>query len=89
MEFEVARCRPMLGDDFFAYLDRRIGALCGLLSCWLGACYRRWWSASERAVQGAQPLGALRHQSPAAPSLCAAAALVCLFRPGALCKRAG
>lgn len=25
MEFEVARCRPMLGDDFFAYLDRRIG----------------------------------------------------------------
>lgn len=26
MEFEVARCRPRLTPDFFAYLDRRIGA---------------------------------------------------------------
>lgn len=25
MEFEVARCRPLVTPDFFAYLDRRIG----------------------------------------------------------------
>lgn len=25
MEFEIARCRPMVTPDFFAYLDKRIG----------------------------------------------------------------
>ena len=36
MEFEVARCRPRLTPDFFAHLDKRVGAcVCG---CGCGWC---------------------------------------------------
>ncbi len=33
MEFEVARCRPQLTPEFFAYLDRRIGARDPVAAC--------------------------------------------------------
>lgn len=42
MEFEVARCRPMLGADFFAYLDRRIGAVVLACSGFAGLLWVCW-----------------------------------------------
>ena len=99
MEFEVARCRPMLTADFFAYLDRRIGGggvgASGAWSVlgWEGRFGCSMWE--QRRVRGcpARQAGAAHggsplHTRPTAAPCTSHPTSPLPARPGAVCQRA-
>ena len=78
MEWEVARCRPSLGDSFFAALEREIGT-CKVRDAHAQTgpvCCREWVVRSTLPMRtrpnpvclGQEPLTAVQHASPALPA---------------------